>query len=89
MFKSYFRPNMMFHNDNLSTLSAENYANLSKTNIWILPWFSDIIKGTWKFLSKINNRFGFKPGVSIITIAWESTFTSKAVKGQSALQLVR
>ena len=27
MFKTYFRPNMMFHNDNLSTLSAENHAN--------------------------------------------------------------
>ena len=24
--KSYFRTNMMFHNDNLSMLSAENYA---------------------------------------------------------------
>ena len=73
---------MMFHNDNLSTLSAENY---TYCKIWdrddrdrdrdrddycvILPWFGDILEGTRKFISKVNNRFGLKPGVSIVTIA--------------------
>ena len=27
------------------------------------------VEGTRKFLSKVNHRFGLKPGVSIVTIA--------------------
>ena len=31
--------------------------------------FSNIVEGTRKFLSKVNNRFRLKPGVSMVTIA--------------------
>ena len=101
MFKSYFRTNMMFHNDSLATLSAGNYAYwriwdrndicvvFPKKNIWTLPGFSDIVEGTLKFLTEINNRFGFKPNAYIVTVAEVRTFTSKAVRGQRALQLER
>ena len=32
---------------------------------------------TWKFLPKINNRFGFRPGVSIVIIAKEVRLPQK------------
>ena len=34
-----------------------------------MPWFSDIVEGKRKFLSKVNHRFGLKPGVSVVTTA--------------------
>ena len=80
---------MMFHNDSLATLSAGNYAYwriwdrndicvvFPKTNIWTLPLFSDIVEGTLKFLTEINNRFGFKPNVYIVTVAEVRTLPQK------------
>ena len=43
--------------------------SFSLTNIWSLTWSSDIVEGKRKFLSKVNHRFGLKPGVSMVTIA--------------------
>ena len=37
--------------------------------ITIITGFSNIVEGTRKFLSKVNNRFRLKPGVSMVTIA--------------------
>ena len=34
-----------------------------------MTWFSDIVEGKRKFLSKVNHRFGLKPGVSMETMA--------------------
>ena len=36
------------------------------TIIKLLSWFSDIEESTRKFFSKVNHRFGLKPGVSTV-----------------------
>ena len=46
---------------------GNNYAIV--ITITIITGFSNIVEGTRKFLSKVNNRFRLKPGVSMVTIA--------------------
>ena len=96
---------MMFQNDSLATLLAENYAYCKiwdlnrncvvfpKINIWSLSGFSNNEEFTRKFLSKVNNRFGLKPGVSIVTIAtillWEKELLPQKQGGTQELCILR